>query len=1078
MNRFLFITIFIFINTISLESDFNYETIVELVPKTFFFDGLNTDSFKIFQYIPSCEQSVNLNKKILLKVTSSVDIIDLNRKYKLYLYEEFKDIRQNENEEFINYKESHTIFNDDLPFNLHCEKEYYFVFSGISKEDQNYYYSIGPFTYQIVILNKEEDTINISPTLSDHYSFSQALNMERKYYYSHNETKYVLICSRYDGKIKIIENDNIIYENKTEYISKVIEFKKDINYTIIYNLTKYSSLINFQFFNEPQFFKHDFNNGPLIVYQNNKNYYYEIDISNYKIGENIVFFISTYLSLEIGYQFKSVFKEKSLIGISSDSNFISIKKIRDDSSLIIYFYSIGFNFLTLNLIKAEEIKSDYESIINGPKFFLIDYNTLNGMNSIGIESTIPFYLYEQKPNILETEKNNKYYLNLYFTKQNYIEFHYPQKALIYFNQKSNGFFHVKKFNYSIFYVEAKELSDFMSSIDYFQMCQGEDSPKELYFYNTEIYYYSFYNYGFFSSVFGNYNTYFIKENDIKNISDLDFDKTEENNFDNFDKNNGYLKINCTNPIMLKHSKIFIEGDKYQELISGQRYYISKYNIKSSTKYTFHEELVNKNLNLRFTLFGLKQNENVKLIFNQQSYELSNIPLEINYEYKIYTNNLFYFECKEDIKNLFEVEIIVGFLPEDLENNYEIKDLVDCFGENNIPNNKKGVIIKVPKEFDDNFYDLSIIIPPFQWNNYKYENNDVQISYDYKEFIVPMNLTKIVSPIIPLFKDNPYKYISEEENKYFYIMIYSYRILYDTPKTYIIKKPKLYNDIQFNKINVLPNLLDKDNKKYYYKIKIPQGDYNSLLINTLIVDTRMTLSNNNIQYPLVIGYNNPVIYFDNNKKDIFLNFYETDPNFGYINLVKNYYNYNNKGVNGQYEKNLKVNQIEGENKIKIKMNSLSYFYYPDIFKYYIYINVFDYDYQSHEIYSRITNQKKLDESNFMTIIEDDGTKEIFEYEIDIDINLNEEQSNSITLIPVRKEINLIDKYNIQRTYFDYKNHNQNSSKKTILIIIFAIVGAILIIVVLIIVFKVRKKKGNSIDDLNEPITDDKIELSPK
>ena len=201
MNRFLFITIFIFINTISLESDFNYETIVELVPKTFFFDGLNTDSFKIFQYIPSCEQSVNLNKKILLKVTLSENII---RNYKLYLYKEFTDIRQNENEEFINYKESHTNFYDDLPFNLQCEKEYYFVFSGISKEDQNYYYRIGPFAFQIVILNKEEDTINISPTLSDHYSFSQALNMERKYYYSHNETKYVLICSKNEGKIKIL----------------------------------------------------------------------------------------------------------------------------------------------------------------------------------------------------------------------------------------------------------------------------------------------------------------------------------------------------------------------------------------------------------------------------------------------------------------------------------------------------------------------------------------------------------------------------------------------------------------------------------------------------------------------------------------------------------------------------------------------------------------------------------------------------------------------------------------------------------------------------------------------------------
>ena len=311
------------------------------------------------------------------------------------------------------------------------------------------------------------------------------------------------------------------------------------------------------------------------------------------------------------------------------------------------------------------------------------------MNSIGIDSSTPFFLFEQN---FKKTNNNIYYLNLFIKKYNYIEFDYPVKALIYYSSKKVTRFRVKKFNYSIFYEENKSdgsFSDFISSNYYFQMCQG-DSPKELYFYNIEAQNFKDYYYYCFFSAFGNYSTYFNKENDIKNISDLDFDKIAENYFYNFDENNGYLKINCTKPAMLKHSKILIKNELYlksgaykypldknslivikiniyKEFISGQRYHIFKDEIKSSTKYTFHEDLVNKNLKLKFTLFGLKENRNVKLIFNEgKSYNLSNFPLEINYEYKIYTKDLFYFEYKDNIKNMFEVEVIIGFLPEDLD----------------------------------------------------------------------------------------------------------------------------------------------------------------------------------------------------------------------------------------------------------------------------------------------------------------------------------------------------------------------------------------------------------------------------
>ena len=111
------------------------------------------------------------------------------------------------------------------------------------------------------------------------------------------------------------------------------------------------------------------------------------------------------------------------------------------------------------------------------------------------------------------------------------------------------------------------------------------------------------------------------------------------------------------------------------------------------------------------------------------------------------------------------------------------------------------------------------------------------------------------------------------------------------------------------------------------------------------------------------------------------------------------------------------------------------------------------------------------------LSNDGTNKIFETEIDIDINLKE-YSNEIYAVPVRKGINLIEEGLFKMTYFNYENHkDKDKSNKKTLIIVFTIIGAILVIVaVLIIYYKVCKKKQNSIEDLNEPITDGNIELN--
>ena len=67
---------------------------------------------------------------------------------------------------------------------------------------------------------------------------------------------------------------------------------------------------------------------------------------------------------------------------------------------------------------------------------------------------------------------------------------------------------------------------------------------------------------------------------------------------------------------------------------------------------------------------------------------------------------------------------------------------------------------------------------------------------------------------------------------------------------MIKNPKIYYDIELNKINILPKLTD-DNKKYYYQIKVPKGNYNSLSIQIIYNrDTKFSFSKNTIQYTVL------------------------------------------------------------------------------------------------------------------------------------------------------------------------------------------------------------------------------------
>ena len=202
-----------------------------------------------------------------------------------------------------------------------------------------------------------------------------------------------------------------------------------------------------------------------------------------------------------------------------------MKKTKDNySSLILYIqynYRLGYEskyFSMINLVKSEEIKTDYESILKGPKLFLIEYNSLNGINSIGIESNETFHLYEQE--LQERDFDSYYnYLNLYITKQNNLESDVLKRAFIYFSTTDLNSFKVKKFNYSIF-------SSTTPESEYFQLYQP-NSPKELYFYTISNGLNEYQIYDIFSSVFGDFNTYFINEKNIKNISFLNFENIKK-----------------------------------------------------------------------------------------------------------------------------------------------------------------------------------------------------------------------------------------------------------------------------------------------------------------------------------------------------------------------------------------------------------------------------------------------------------------------------------------------------------------------------------------------------------------------
>ena len=458
----IFVLLLLLYCSVKSETEPKFEVIEEFIPKTIFFDG--SDQF--FKYNLSCKDE-RKETNIYFQTMS-------NKYYLLYLYDDFTKIKKDENGNYINYTSYETIDYNQyfIPLNnLTCNKNYYFIFSKfkLDIEDKTY--------FQFSIVNDETNKFNLSPSLSPYFTLLPR-NRTESFYYSFVETKYALI--NYNGFIEIEEDGKIIYENNNTN-SKVFEFKKDLKYNIKY--ISYSP-IQIHFYNESNCFKYNKEDFPMILYGKDNEYRFEINISDYKVGEYIILKTHGITNWYIKYQYKN---DSKIINLEEyfSLNYIPIKKTKNDSSLILYIkYTNLFNlFSILNIVKDDvlEIDSDYNSTIIGPKFLLLDYFKFNNLKSFAIESNKSFIFYEQQIDYRITV-TDQFYNNLYIFKLNDEDSLFYKRGFIHLNSTDTYQIVIKRFNFSI--IQNKRTSKI--GHEYLSLCQGEEPKTELYYYKSRI----------------------------------------------------------------------------------------------------------------------------------------------------------------------------------------------------------------------------------------------------------------------------------------------------------------------------------------------------------------------------------------------------------------------------------------------------------------------------------------------------------------------------------------------------------------------------------------------------------------
>ena len=1019
---------------------------------------------KLFKYTPKCnDQNSGLNN-LYAQGVSSIP-------FYLSIYDNESQIQFTEEDGYINYTSKYYLKTNVTEIkDLNCNQDYYFL---VYIMDYDIAFS------QFSILPGEVDTIDIS-SLSNSLTLFQRTEKEEILFYSSKETKNISISIFDSGTLKIIENpeseNKTIIDMEVGFYYNLFQFEKDKNYYIYYSsdieVGGDRSPIIMQIYNDV--IKHNFNNGPIIFTGKNVEYNYEIDISKYNKGDYIILInFGNENDLSIKYRYKKstsdYFTElKNYEGTS----FIPLQILEKDSSIILKL-KMTYNYdklLAIDLFKYnfEEITSEYNKIIKEPKLFHINTYIFNNLNAIGIQSDKPYYLNE-----LEAGEDSfkTYYGKVSIITQDYEGISYPdfdkQKNIkdififIIADKDTYSSLEIKKYNFPIYH-----LSSNSTRKNYFQLCNKKDSKDELYFYSSD---------NVFRPIFGNLimsATYF---SDINSLSDLNFNETIEDDF--IFKSPAYLKISCDNPVMFTNIRYTQSNQQIYtyNLKSSEKIYLSQYEIDNNN-YTLDKTLVNEDIKLRFNIFGLKNDQSIKVNLDGNEYDLNNTKsLEINYKYEKYSEDLIQFDVDDDdIKNNILIEIIVASLTKDLES-YKLIDFSNNMDPLNIQSDK-GVIIKIPKEFNEDLLNYFIVFP-------RNTISQVEISYDKLEYVVPrkkLSTSKFFNnyyELVSLFKNNPYSMVPKNtensDNEFFYILIYNE----DSEINISFKKPNVISNIAFNKLNIIPEL--KDNNNSFYQINIPKGDYKSLIFQIIssqnsLNPIQISISHDKVEQPYVF-YNNYYYSLPTSKNNPSINIYSVDNNNYYINVVKS------QEFILKQEKNYKLEatiaQVNDKNKLKITMNSLSYYYSPLIYKYYLIINANNDTIL--DIASILSGNTKLDSSKNQTIItiEEDNKnlKKVLEKEVNIKMRLNND-SNTMIIVPAIKENNLLD-FNSREIcdfYFTYieetndTNDTNDGGNSYLLIVIIGLIILLLIIIIIVIFILKRKQKSQSSENIEKKV----------
>jgi len=525
-------------------------------------------------------------------------------------------------------------------------------------------------------------------------------------------------------------------------------------------------------------------------------------------------------------------------------------------------------------------------------------------------------------------------------------------------------------------------------------------------------------------------------------------------------------------------------DREDILTSERKYIYSVNNIPENMNLS--DTLIGKQISLKFTLLGAKDDYQAELNLNGTKYILGNksLEFELEYSYQEAGSFLINFNVTKSPNKERIIEIVVG-TKEDLKE-YKIVNLNDSFG--NLIDKGKGIIIKIPKGYDDNFYDFSIIQKYISYlNGYYY----IDISYDKIEFMPnAINEQFYRYSQIITFNVNPYSYITnnceKSDEKFFYIFIFKYEEISEF--NLLIKRSKLFTDIDLKKINIFSQLKGED-EEYYYKIPLPNEDYDYYLIQTdNNLNLTFSITKDNIIYPLE-SINHPLLY---NKislysipiekknllnKNTYLNYYGNSFSDGYVRFIPRK-GFLNLPIYSDFPFDLNATQKEKTNKLIIKLKSFSYeAKRPTI--YYLIINEFDDNKNNKVIFSALANEKILDKNKTMIKVEDNGENEHFQTEVEINIELfdyeNDHFSNCMIVVPVDKETNLVYIHMKNSTNFNFKYEKSNSNSNSILIIIIVIGIVFLIIIIGLLLYRKKKKeKSNNIEDeinMNEKILSD-------